>query len=300
VGFNSLCLWWARNAGLPFGARLVVEGLVGLVAARIALAVADLWRGGAAERVLNRPAPAATRSWIVLSLLGGGLLAALFGRAPLLDHLAHAAHGPSFELPGLGEALRFLVTSPTALLFFALALWVRRRARKGELWPRLASASEKQTPALVLERCIQRAARAAHTVVEAGALTGALTAIARGIAGAAQLAHHWIEGEFLEEAARQIARTTIDGSRLTHRWIEGSSSVGPPDSDQETEAESRQTVSLSPDAVGLEGLMGRVVHAVLASSRWLQRRHTGRLRRNLIWVAASLALAILALILYVW
>jgi hypothetical protein len=196
--------------------------------------------------------------------------------------------------------LRFLVTSPAAVLLFALALWVRQRARKGGLWQRLASSSDTRTPALVLERGIQRAARAAHTIVEAGALTGALTAIAQGIAGAAQWAHRWIEGEFLEEAARRIARTTIDGGRLTHRWIEGSSQVGFPDSNEETEAESRQTASRSPDPAGLEGLMGRVVHAVLASSRWLQRRHTGRLRRNLIWVAASLALAILALILYVW
>jgi hypothetical protein len=51
---------------------------------------------------------------------------------------------------------------------------------------------------------------------------------------------------------------------------------------------------------GLEGLLRWTVRAVMAGSRWLQRRHTGRLRRNLIWVAASLVLAVLGLIVYVW
>ena len=48
---------------------------------------------------------------------------------------------------------------------------------------------------------------------------------------------------------------------------------------------------------GLEGLLRRAVRAVLATSRWMQRRHTGRLRRNLLWVTVSLAAMVLALVL---
>jgi hypothetical protein len=127
--------------------------------------------------------------------------------------------------------------------------------------------------ALALERSIRRGARALRARVEAGAFEGALTGIARGVLGAAHLAHRWIEGAFLEGTTRQIAHTATESGRLAYRVMEQG---------------------------GLEGLLRRAVQAVLASSRWLQRRHTGRLRRNLIWVAISLSLAVLALISFVW
>jgi hypothetical protein len=51
---------------------------------------------------------------------------------------------------------------------------------------------------------------------------------------------------------------------------------------------------------GLEGLLRGAVRSVLAFGGWMQRWHTGRLRRNLLWVAATLALAIVALAFYGW
>jgi hypothetical protein len=51
---------------------------------------------------------------------------------------------------------------------------------------------------------------------------------------------------------------------------------------------------------GLEGLLRGTVRAVLAGGRRMQRWHTGRLRRNLSWVAACLVLAIAALMFYGW
>jgi hypothetical protein len=47
---------------------------------------------------------------------------------------------------------------------------------------------------------------------------------------------------------------------------------------------------------GLEGFPRHSVQAVLALGRGLQRWHTGRLRRNLLWVAVSLALVALTLL----
>jgi hypothetical protein len=100
-----------------------------------------------------------------------------------------------------------------------------------------------------------------------------LGAVSRGVLGVAHLAHRWVEGVVLEGTTRQIAQTTADGGRLAYRVMEQG---------------------------GLEGLLRRIVRGVMAGSRWLQRQHTGRLRRNLVWVVASLALAVLALVLYVW
>ena len=52
---------------------------------------------------------------------------------------------------------------------------------------------------------------------------------------------------------------------------------------------------------GLEGfLLRRSVRAVLALSRAMQRWHTGRLRRNLLWVPIALGLAVLALVAFGW
>ena len=100
-----------------------------------------------------------------------------------------------------------------------------------------------------------------------------LGGVAKGVMGGARFAHRWIEGAFLEGTARQIAQTTTNGGRLAYRAVEQG---------------------------GLEGLLRRVVRAVMAGSRWMQRRHTGRLRRNLIWVAASLILAVLGFVLFAW
>ncbi|MFN2165869.1 MAG: hypothetical protein ACK2U9_06370, partial [Anaerolineae bacterium] len=49
---------------------------------------------------------------------------------------------------------------------------------------------------------------------------------------------------------------------------------------------------------GLEGILRRAVSGALALGRRIQRWHTGRLRRNLLWVPVALALAIIALIVY--
>jgi hypothetical protein len=92
-----------------------------------------------------------------------------------------------------------------------------------------------------------------------------------GLARAARVLHAVVEVGILERLVVLTVRGVVQGARVTYRVVE-----------QE----------------GLEGLLRRSVRAVLALSRGLQSAHTGRLRHSLLWVTASLALAVLALVLY--
>jgi hypothetical protein len=280
VGFDALIVWWALadggSAGLPLPLRLLVQAALGLLAAWVLFATVDLGRGTPAAPRSVRPR---VRRWVALLCLAGGLLAAFVWRMPLLAYLARASHGPAFDLPAPAVALGSLAASPAAwtALLLGLVAWRLAESGPGQSWraglPRWLRLGRGSDPALALERGIRRGAGALRALVEAGAFGGALTAVARGVLRAAHLAHRWIEGGVLDGTARQIARTTAQSGRIAYRVMEQG---------------------------GLEGLLRSVVRALLAGSRWLQRRHTGRLRRNLIWVAASLALAALGLILYVW
>jgi len=95
----------------------------------------------------------------------------------------------------------------------------------------------------------------------------------RAVVDGARVTHRVVEHKGLEGLLRRSVQVVVDGARVTYRVVEHK---------------------------GLEGLLRRVVRAVLVLSRGLQRRHTGRLRRNLLWVAVSLTLAVLALVLYDW
>jgi len=92
-----------------------------------------------------------------------------------------------------------------------------------------------------------------------------------GLARAGQVLHAVVEVGIAEQIVALAVRAVVDGARVTHRVVEHK---------------------------GLEGLLHRSVRAVLVLGRGLQRWHTGRLRRNLLWVAVSLALVVLTLVLY--
>ena len=94
-----------------------------------------------------------------------------------------------------------------------------------------------------------------------------------GLARAAQVLHAVVEVGILQQTVALIVRAVVDGASTTYRVVE-----------QE----------------GLEGFLRRSVRVVLVVSRGVQRWHTGRLRANLLWLAVSLALAVLALVLYGW
>ena len=97
--------------------------------------------------------------------------------------------------------------------------------------------------------------------------------VGEGLARAARVLHGVVEENILDRGTVLVARTVVNGAHLIHRTVERE---------------------------GLEGVPLRTARTVLALSRWLQRRHTGRLRRNLLWVAASLALVMLVVMLRGW
>ncbi|MFW6126389.1 MAG: proton-conducting transporter membrane subunit, partial [Chloroflexota bacterium] len=88
-----------------------------------------------------------------------------------------------------------------------------------------------------------------------------------GLTEAARALRAIVEVGFLEQIIILSVRGVVDGARLTYQFVE-----------QE----------------GLEGLVRRVVQGVLAMSDAVRRRHTGLLRRNLLWIPLSLTLALVA------
>ena len=108
------------------------------------------------------------------------------------------------------------------------------------------------------ERGVRRAPRATYDPLEG------ILRVARAVRGV-------IEVGILDRAVAISVRLVVGGARTTYRLVE-----------QE----------------GLEGLLRRIAEGVVGLSLRLKRRHTGLLRRNLMWVPISLALAILAALTY--
>ncbi|MEA3375810.1 MAG: proton-conducting transporter membrane subunit [Chloroflexota bacterium] len=86
-----------------------------------------------------------------------------------------------------------------------------------------------------------------------------------GLAEAAQALRAVVEVGLFEQLIALSVRVVVDGARVTYRFVE-----------QE----------------GLEGLIRRVVQAVVGLSEAMRRQHTGLLRRNLLWIPLSLILAL--------
>ena len=79
-----------------------------------------------------------------------------------------------------------------------------------------------------------------------------------------------VEVGIVERIVALVVRAVVSGARVAHHVVEHD---------------------------GVEGILRHTVRIV---SRTLQRWHTGRLRRNVLWVPIVLALAVLALVLYGW
>jgi len=271
VAFGLLTTWWAREAGAPLDALLVADAavvLTGVWAVRTARRTLSLPKGRPLSGVVRAPAVHWTQ-WMTVGLLGGGVLAGGLAFGPLARHLAAASRMALPVMPTLPALLRYAATTPALLVVMALVLAVWRLQRRSR-WEPLVPAQPTEE-VFDLEEGLARAAQVLHAVIEVGIAEQIVALLVRAVVDGARVTHRVVEHKGLEGLLRRSVQVVVDGARVTHRVVEQDS---------------------------LEGLLRLVVRAVLVLSRGLQRWHTGRLRRNLLWVAVSLALAVLALVLY--
>ena len=260
VAFSLLTTWWAREAGVPLDMLFVAQA---------AVAVTAVWTAGTAWR-LARPLPGTSEEagvhwtqWIVVGLLAGIVLAGGLGFGPLVRYLVSTAKMTVPTLPSFAALLRYAASAPALLAVLALSLAAWRLQQRSGL--RRPVGAEPEPVVYDLEEGLIRAAQVLHAVVEVGIAERLVGLIVRAVVDGARAA--WtVEHKGLEGLTNCTARAVVDGAQVAHRAVE-----------QE----------------GLEGLLRWGVRTVLTLSRILQRRHTGQLRRNLLWVPIALALAVL-------
>ncbi|MDY7077145.1 MAG: proton-conducting transporter membrane subunit [Chloroflexota bacterium] len=303
AAFGLLTTWWAREAGAALGALLVAEA---------AVALTTVWAASAAWRLFN---PVGARSqvlkkkpgffseagvhwtlWMVMGLLGGGVLAGGLAFGPLAHHLATASHLALPSVPTLLALLRYAATAPALLVMIALVLavwWFQRRSGLRPLIP-----AQPAEEVYGLEDGLARVAHVLHAVIEVGILEQIVALAVRSVVGGARLTYRVVEREGLEGLLRSSVRVVMDGARLTYRIVEREGLEGLLRSSMRVVVDEARLTYSVVEHKELEGFPRRSVQAVLALGRGLQRWHTGRLRRNLLWVAVSLALVMLTLVLY--
>ena len=263
AAFSLLTTWWAREAGAPLDSLLVAQTAVALTAV---WTVQTAWRLHHSLPGTRERTRVYWTQWMVVGLLGGVVLAGGLGFGPLMRYLGAAGNLILPTPPSFLALLRYAATAPVllAVLVLSLAAW-RLQRRSGQ---RPLVAVESVEEAYDLEEGLARAAQVLHAVVEVGIAERIVALVVRVVVNGARVA--WtVEHKGLESLTSHAARAVVDAAHFGYRAVE-----------QE----------------GLEGLLRRGVRIVLTLSRALQRWHTGRLRRNLLWVPIALALAVLALV----
>jgi hypothetical protein len=94
--------------------------------------------------------------------------------------------------------------------------------------------------------------------------------------------------------------TVMDSARLLHEIVEEGMLGGTIQLATDTVTESGHTAYRMLEQERLEGGLRRIVRGVLSISGWAQRLHTGRLRRNLLWLAIGLVATVLTVALFGW
>ena len=273
TAFDLLITWWAREAGAPLDALFIAEAAVALTAvwtARTAWQLSRPLPGTGGGRQTSEGTAVHWTQWMAVGLLGGGVLACGLAFRPLLRCLIAASHMTLPTLPRFPALYRYAATAPALLAVLVLSLAAWRLQRQSEQKP--FGVVEPAEEVYDLEEGLARAAQVLHSVVEVGIAEQILTLVVRTVVQGARVARA-VEYRGLEGIANRSARAVVNGAHAAHRVVE-----------QE----------------GLEGILRRAVRIVTTLSRIFQRWHTGRLRRNLLWVPITLVLAVLALAVYGW
>lgn len=266
VTFSLLTTWWAREAGAPLDVLLIAEVSVVLTGAWVARVTRRLFHplSGIARGLVVH-----WTQWVSVGVLGVGVLAGGLAWGPLTRHLAAVSHMTFPAIPTLLTLLRYAAAAPGLLVILVLVLAVWRLRRRSGL-DHLVSV-EPAEEVYDLEEGLARTAQVLHAVVEVGIAERLITLLVRIVVEGARVTHRVVERRGLEGLLSGSVRAVMDGARGTHRVLEHR---------------------------GLQDLLRRTVRTVLALARSLQRRHTGRLQGNLMWVAVSLTLAVVLLILH--
>ena len=325
TAFGLLTTWWARE--------LAPSSIAGaLFVAEAAVALTGIWVASAAWQLNNEQLTMTNdqsakavhwNQWMAVGLLGGGVLAGGLAWGPLTRHLAAASRMTLPAIPTLPALLRYAVTAPALLVVTALVLAVWQLQRRSGLGPLISAQPAEEV--YNLEERLVRTAQVLHTVIEVGILEQIVALTVRAVVDGARVTYRVVERDGLESLLRGSVRVVMDGARLTYRVVErdglesllrGSARVvmdGARLTYRVVERDGLESLLRGSARVvmdearvtyrvveheGLEGFPRHSVQAVLALGRGLQRWHTGRLRRNLLWVAVSLALVVLTLVLY--
>jgi len=305
AAFGLLTTWWAREAGAPLDALLVAEAAVVLIGVWTVRTARRLSRPVGSRNQVFRKKPgffsgAAVHwtQWVTVGFLGIGVLAGGLALGPLARHLAAASRMALPVMPTLPALLRYAATTPALLVVMALVLAVWRLQRRSR-WEPLVLA-EPAEEVYDLEEGLARAAQVLHAVIEVGIAEQIVALLVRAMVDGARVTHQVVEHKGLEGLLRHSVRAVVDGARVTLRVVEHKGLEGLLRRVVQVVVDGARIAHRVVEQDSLEGLLRRVVRAVLVLGRGLQRWHTGRLRRNLLWVAVSLALAVLTLVLYDW
>jgi hypothetical protein len=169
----------------------------------------------------------------------------------------------------LGTFLRYLISAPGLLLPLILGLVTWEMQRRSHIRVNVPGPAEEQQIETTydLQEGLAQAGQALRAVVEVGLFEQIIALGVQLVVGGARTLHAAIEVGLLERIIDLSERVVVDGARVIQRFVE-----------QE----------------GLEGLLRRAVKGVLGLSREMGRRHTGLLRRNLLWIPISLMVALVA------
>jgi hypothetical protein len=266
TGVGLLITYWARQNGMPLDALFVAEAAVALL---------GIWMVREATRSYGGEAQDGSQPmrWLAMAALG---LAALLGTLtfrPLTGWLMETAGLAPLMVPTLTTLLRYIVSAPGLLLTLILGLvtWqMTRRSRIQLHRPGPAEGGRTETT-YDLREGLEQAGQALRAVVEVGLFEQVIALGVRLVLGGARTLHAAIEVGLLERIVSWSERVVVEGAQLTQRFVE-----------QE----------------GLEGLLRRAVQGVLELSKGMGRRHTGLLRRNLLWIPISLIVALVAALVY--
>jgi formate hydrogenlyase subunit 3/multisubunit Na+/H+ antiporter MnhD subunit len=286
--FSLLTTWWIRrasalNAGLPVATIYVAEIAVALGVVWAASATRSLVmpgsQGGSADRELAHTGWRRGTAAVLLSVivLAGGL-----AFRPLSDRMAAACGLVLLPLPSALDLVRYALQNSglLATAVIGLTAWLVRwhldgqapmRRVEGALRAKLRAGRTEDLFAMI-GRAVARGVRVIGAVEHQG-LDGLAQYAARAVTASARVAHRWVEQEGLDSLVPRVARAVTRGSRIAHRWVEQD---------------------------GLEEMLRAAARTVLRASRALQRQHTGRLRRNIVWMAIALALSVVCLSLWRW